>query len=286
MKKDLKILFFGTPEFAEKTLVILKENGFVPSLIITGEDKPEGRKLIITPPPVKNWAILNNIPFIQPKKLRDDSVLENIKSFGEFDISIVASYGKIIPKNILEIPKQGNLNIHPSLLPKLRGPSPIQSAILEENETGVSIILLDEFMDHGPILAQEKTDINWPPYANVLEEKLVIQGANLLAKIIPEFTEGKIIPKEQNHEMATFCKKIDKNDALLDLNDNPEKNLRKIRAFCNWPKAYFFFEHKNQKIRIIVKEAELKNDELLITKVIPEGKKEMSFEDFKRGFKN
>lgn len=284
-KSDLKILFFGTPEFAETTLEILKSRGFLPTLIVTGEDKPFGRKLILTPPPVKTWAVKNNIPFIQPKTLKSEEIVREIKSFGDFDISIVASYGKIIPKSILDIPKKGNLNIHPSLLPRLRGPSPIQSAILTENSTGVSIILLDEEMDHGPILIQEKTEINWPPYADILEEKMAIQGANLLSKIIIDYVDGKIIPKEQDHSMATFCKKIKKEDGYIDLNESPEKNLRKIRGYRGSINTYCFFEQNNNKIRLIIREAEIIDGKLEITKVIPEGKKEMSFDDFKRGFR-
>lgn len=281
MQQKLKIIFFGTPKFAKTVLEKMKESGFLPSLIITQEDKPVGRKLVITPPEVKIFAQENNIPFLQPKSLKDETFLNEIKSFGTFDIGIVCSYGKIIPENILKMSKNGNLNIHTSLLPKLRGPSPIQSAILSENETGITIMLLDELMDHGPILAQEKIDIYWPPYEEDLEDVLSKKGSSMLCDVIMKFLDGKIEIKEQDHSKATFCKKIQKEDALLDLNDDPNLNLRKIRAYHRWPKAYFFQKDKKGKeIRIIVSRADVAEDKLVIEKIIPEGKKEMLYKDF------
>jgi methionyl-tRNA formyltransferase len=281
MQQKLKIIFFGTPKFAKTVLEKMKESGFLPSLIVTQEDKPVGRKLIIIPPEVKVFAQENNIPFLQPKSLKDENFLNEIKSFGTFDIGIVCSYGKIIPENILKLSKNGNLNIHTSLLPKLRGPSPIQSAILSENETGITIMLLDELMDHGPILAQEKIDIYWPPYEEDLEDALSKKGSSMLCDVIMKFLDGKIEIKEQDHSKATFCKKIQKEDALLDLNDDPNLNLRKIRAYHRWPKAYFFQKDKKGKeIRIIVSRADVVEDKLVIEKIIPEGKKEMLYKDF------
>ncbi len=281
MENKPKIIFFGTPEFAVTALIEMKKNGYRPSLIITQEDKPVGRKLIITPTPVKVFAMENNIPFMEPKSLKDENVLNEIKSFGPFDLGIICSYGKIIPKNILDLSAKGNLNIHPSLLPKLRGPSPIQSSILFEDQTGVSIMLVDELLDHGPVLMQEKIDITWPPYEEELDKILAEKGADMLCQTIPKWLLGQIEVKEQDHQKATFCKKINKEDALLDLNDKADINLRKIRAYHRWPKAYFFIKDKNQKdIRIIVTKADIKDGFLQIEKVIPEGKKEINYKDF------
>jgi methionyl-tRNA formyltransferase len=284
--KNIKIIFFGTPDFSKNILEKLKENGFLPSLIVTSKDKPVGRKLVITPPPVKVFALENKINLLQPDTLKDERIYEEIKSYSKegFDLGIVVSYGKIIPKNILDLPKYGILNIHPSLLPRLRDASPIESAILKENETGVSVMVLDEQMDHGPVLAQEKVQILWPPYASDLESLLAEKGGALLCRLIPDWINGNIKAIEQDHSGATFCSKIKKEDALLNLEDKPEENLRKIRAYYIWPKAYFFENTKTGKIRVIVKEAIIKDGSLLITKVIPEGRKEMSFEDFKNGF--
>ena len=284
MKNNLTWAFFGTDEFSTMVLDELKSQGFVPNLIITTEDKPKGRKLLLTPPEAKVWADKENINYLQLKTLRNEESFNAIKSsFKEgFDLFVVASYGKIIPQNILDIPKFKTLNIHPSLLPKLRGPSPIASSILSEDETGVSIMRLDSEMDHGPILAQEKIDIDWPPYADEIEKISAKVGADMLAKIIPEWINGNVKEVEQNHNEATFCSKIQKSDGEIDLNDNPEKNLRKIRAYNIWPNAFFFETTGDKKTRIIVKKAHIENGELVLDRIIPEGKKEMSYEDFLR----
>ncbi len=282
-------IFFGTSRFSVLVLEELKTAGFLPSLVITVPDKPKGRKLILTPPETKVWAEKNSVPCIQPQSLREEknpSIVEKIKSYSQsgFDFAIVASYGKIIPQNILDIPRAGCLNVHPSLLPKLRGASPLQSAILTENETGVTIMRLDADMDHGPIVAQEKVEIeNWPPYESDLEELLGHTGGKLLAEKLPEWLAGKITEMEQNHDLATFCKKIEKEDGLLNLEADAETNLRKIRAYHIWPGAYFFTERSDKKIRVIVKRASILDNKLVLEKVLPEGKKEISYADFQRG---
>jgi len=274
--------FFGTSRFSVLVLDELKSAGFLPSLIVTAEDKPKGRRLILTPPEVKIWAEENNIPYIQPKTLRTREVAELIKSFATegFDFFAVASYGKILPKEILDIPKKGVLNVHPSLLPKFRGPSPIQSAILSENETGVTIIKLDEQVDHGPILAQIKVSVpEWPPYEEDLENILGKEGGKLLAEILPDYMLGKTAEKEQDHSIATFSRKIEKSDGEINLSDDAETNLRKILAYHAWPGAYFFHGGK----RIIVKRAHIENGKLVFEQVVPEGRKEMPYQDFLKG---
>ncbi len=281
MKQNIKWVFFGTSEFSVIVLEELKAKGFTPEAIVTVEDKPSGRKLALTPPPVKVWAEKNRIPLFQFKTLKTKETEDALKSLGA-DVFVVASYGKLIPKNILDIPKYKTLNIHPSLLPKLRGPSPIQTAILEQNETGVTIIRLDTEMDHGPILTQKKIEIEWPPYADELERQLAKVGAEMLVDILPDLTLGKAKEVEQKHAEATFTKKIEKSDAELDLETSPEINLRKIRAFNVWPQAYFFLNER----RIIIKKAKISEGKLILEKVIPEGKKEMNYEDFLRGQKN
>ena len=288
MKNNLTWAFFGTDEFSTMVLDELKSQGFVPNLIITTEDKPKGRKLLLTPPEAKVWADKENVNCLQLKTLRNEESFNAIKSSIKegFDLFVVASYGKIIPQNILDIPKFKTLNIHPSLLPKLRGPSPIASSILSEDETGVSIMRLDSEMDHGPILAQEKIDINWPPYADELEKISAKVGADMLAKIIPEWINGNVKEFEQNHNEATFCSKIQKSDGEIDLNDNPEKNLKKIRAYNIWPNAFFFETTGDKKTRIIVKKAHIENGELVLDRIIPEGKKEMDYKDYLRGQRN
>ena len=176
MKKEnekLNIVFFGTPKFSVQIMEKLKGNDLTPSLLITTPNKPKGRKLILTPPETKIWAEENKIKVLQPTKLKDPEFLKEM-SANNWDLFIVASYGKIIPKEILDMPKYGTINVHPSLLPRLRGASPMQSAILSEDKTGVTIMLMDEEMDHGPILIQKDLEIdNWPPNIEELEEKLI-----------------------------------------------------------------------------------------------------------------
>jgi methionyl-tRNA formyltransferase len=282
---NFKWAFFGTSKFSVIVLEELKKRGYSPSLIITSEDKPKGRKLSLTPSDVKVWAKGNSVAFIEPKSLKTDDVLDSIKNFlpDGFDFFVVASYGKIIPKNILDIPRSGTLNVHPSLLPKLRGASPIQNAILRETETGVTIILLDEQMDHGPIITQKKLPpFQEIPYEADLENTLAILGGNLLADVIPDWIQGKLETKEQNHAKATLCKKIEKEDAQLNLDDSAELNLRIIRAYHIWPGAYYFLERGNKKTRIIIKRAHIEDNKLIIDRIIPEGKKEMNYVDFMR----
>lgn len=284
-EENLKIVFFGTSNFSVLVLEELKKEKIIPSLIITVPDKPKGRKLVITPSETKVWAEKNKIECIHPEKL-DSSVEKKLINEG-FNFFVIASYGKIIPKSILNIPKFETLNVHPSLLPKLRGASPIKSAILEdEKNTGVTIMLVDEEMDHGSIVAQKNVIIaDWPPKSLELEKILAKEGGKLLAKTIPSWIYDEVKPKEQKHELATYSKKIKKEDALINFDDDPYLNYRKIQAFDDNPRAYFFVKKNNQNMRVIITDAEFKDEKLKILKVIPEGKKEISYEEFQKGLR-
>lgn len=292
--------FWGSSRFSVLCLDELKAHGLTPALIITTPDQPTGRGLKLTPTPVKVWATENNITCLTPDKLDTDFTAE-LKKYG-IPLFLVASYGKIIPQLILDLPKNGTLNIHPSLLPKYRGSSPLQEQILNnEKEVGVTIIKLDEKMDHGPIVAQETLNIeNWPVKFEELETITARAGTKLFAENLSSYLEGKIIPKEQNHNEATFTKKVEKVDGLIDIvNGDPYKKFLKIQAYSVWPQAYFFVEKKNnltptlpstdgrgpERIRVIVKEAKYADGKLEILKVLPEGKKEMNYSDFLRGLK-
>ncbi|OGG47002.1 methionyl-tRNA formyltransferase [Candidatus Kaiserbacteria bacterium RIFCSPHIGHO2_01_FULL_49_13] len=280
----IPFVFFGTPHFAVFVLEELDAAGFKPSLIVTAPDKPQGRKLVITPPPVKRWAIERNISILQPEKL-DSSFLYKLRTT-DYGLFTVAAYGKILPKALLDIPKHGVLNVHPSLLPRLRGASPVRSAILEdERATGVSIMLMDEKMDHGPIVAQATIELEpseWPPKARIFEELMAREGGKLLAEVMPEWIAGNITPEPQDDSKATFCKKITKEDGLIDLSGDPYKNFLKIRGYDGWPGAYFFAERSNKKIRVKINDAEFSNGRLTLKRVTPEGKKEMGYEAFLR----
>lgn len=267
----IKLAFFGTDEFAVTVLEELKAKNLLPALIVTTPDKPQGRRLILTPPPVRVWAEVNKIETTtNPAELEANS----------YQLSIVASYGKIIKKEILSLPQFGTLNIHPSLLPQYRGPTPIQTAILNgDKETGVSIILLDEQVDHGPILAQERIKLGTQNYPE-LRDELAKLGARILAELIPKWLNKEIEARGQDHNQATFTKKIEKSDGEIKLTDKAEINFRKFRAYMPWPGIYFF-DKNNKRIKII--EASLENSVLKIKKVIPEGKSEMTWEDWERG---
>lgn len=276
MKNNIKFVFFGTGDFAVKVLEILCQNGFVPELVVTTPDKPKGRKMELQPSPVKQWAEKNNKIAVQPKKLMD--VHDILVAY--HDLFIVADYGKIIPIEILNIPKYGALNVHPSLLPKFRGPSPVQSFILSgEEETGATIILMDQDIDHGPIIAKSEIRSAKSETYKELEDKLAVLGGELLVKAIPDWLEGKIKAEEQNHSQATFTKKITKEEGLIDLNEPPEVVVRKVRALTPWPGVYTFINNK----RLIITKVELTGSGLKIQRVKPEGKNEMPYEDFLRG---
>lgn len=274
--KNLKFVFFGTPDLAVYVLEELAEAGYLPSLVITSPNLKIGRGNNYDSTPVKKWAETHKISVLQPTVI-DESFI-NLLQENKYDIFILAAYGKILPKKILSIPKHGILNIHPSMLPRLRGPSPVRSAILNnERDTGTTVIVLDEKMDHGPIVAEESIEIkdtDWPPLLPVLEEKLFRKGGKLLVKVIEDYIKGKITPKPQDESKATYCEKIKKEDGLVDLlNDSPKEIYVKYCAFYGWPGIYFI---KNNK-RIKITKARLENNKFVIEKIIPEGKKETDY---------
>ena len=285
MDGTIRFAFFGTPQIGVWVLDELEKEGFTPSLVVTNPDAPKGRKLTLTPSPVSLWARERNIETLKPASLKHEEVITALKD-AACDLYIVAAYGKMIPREILALPKYKVLNMHPSLLPKLRGASPIRSAILENmNPTGVSIMVLTEGMDEGPIVAQKEVAIReeeWPLRGRELDELLAKKGGALLAQILPSWIEGTSEAKEQDHSQATYSTKITKDMGLIDLSSDPYENLLKIRAFDGWPGAYFFHQKNGQRIRVKIIDAEIKDGELRITRVVPEGKKEMGFEEFLR----
>jgi methionyl-tRNA formyltransferase len=285
--REMRLVFFGTSDFAVGVLEELKKGGIIPALVVTSPDRPKGRGLKITAPPVKMWAEENGIALTQPENPNEGDFIAELQNT-RWHLFVVAAYGTVLSKEIIDIPKHGTLNVHPSLLPKLRGASPIQSAILrdEKDAVGVTIMLADEKLDHGPIIAQASVEIeNWPPRASVLERLLVHEGGKLLSEVIPLWIHGKITPEEQEHTKATYSKKIAKEDGLIDLNDNPYENFKKIQAFDSWPGTYFFAGKGEKKIRLKIIDAEFKGGALTVKKVIPEGKRDMQYADFLKGLK-
>lgn len=280
---EIKIVYFGTPEFSAYILEKLIEfcDGVIEGLpklyhiqaVITRADKPVGRKQLMNQSPAAIVAHKYQIPILKPKKLDEDFINSHL-SLLTCDLFIVASYGKIIPQNLLDIPKLGSLNVHPSLLPKYRGASPIQAAILNgEKKTGITIMLMDAEMDHGPILSTKEISLSEQETYQTLSTKMSQAGSDLLLETIVRFLEGKITPQSQNHTKATFTKLIKKEDGYFDISNPPTPEIldRMIRAYYPWPGVWTKWNNK-------------------IIKFYPgnliqmEGKKIMSKKDFLNGY--
>ncbi len=280
--EKIRCIFFGTPELVVSILEELKSAGMAPALVVTSPDKPQGRGLALTPPPAKIWAEQNNIPVLQPLKL--DSEFCRQLLLVNCDLFIVVAYGKILPQEVIDIPKYGTFNIHYSLLPKYRGATPVESVILNrDQETGVTIQKMVFELDAGPIVAEEKISVGENETSPELRNRLNDIGKKMLVAIIPKIIDGTAIYREQNHAEATRTKKINKEDGLIDTNDPPEKNYRKYLAYYGWPGVYFFTKKKGGETRVVIKNAEFVNGEFKIKRVLPEGKKEMDYRDFLRG---
>jgi methionyl-tRNA formyltransferase len=261
-------------------LEALKATGHLPALIVAGLDSIDSRKKQVIFPPEKSWGIAHNISVVQPKQIDADFIATLNKE--QWDVFIVASYGKLLPKAVLEIPTHGVLNIHPSLLPHLRGPSPIRSTILaNERETGISVMLLDKQMDHGPLIAQKKVAVaDWPMRGSELDDLLAREGGALLAEYLPKWIAGEVKAHEQSHNLATYCEIFKKEDGLIDLNADAYANLLKIRAYEGWPGTYTYIDKNGQPMRIKILDAHIESGSLVIDRVIPEGKRIMSYEEF------
>ena len=306
MENKAKIIFFGTPEFAVPTLKALHQEGYNIVLVVTQPDKPVGRKGILTPPPVKVLTKELGLEVCQ----RFDNLKLKTKSLKP-DLGVVVAYGEIIPKDILDLFPLGILNIHPSLLPKYRGPSPIQATILNgDKETGVSIIKLDEKMDHGAKLKTQNLKLKTDDTYVSLSQRLAMAGAQLLIDILPDYLVGKIKPVPQDDARATFTKIITKEDGRINWQKSAEEIERQIRAYAPWPGCFSEFVVNGKKINVKIIEAihelPLQDDNqtnigqfsiqngqlfvqcghgaLLIEKIQPEGKKEMTAKEFINGY--
>ncbi len=279
----MKYIFFGTPSEATIVLDALSSAGHLPSLVITAPDRPAGRGLMIKESSTAIWAKSKNIEVYKPESLKNNGVKSYIEKFSP-EIAIVFAYGKIIPQSILDFPTFGTLNIHPSLLPFYRGPSPVESAILAgDKETGVSIMRLDSEMDHGPILIQSKfpatDDSGQIISSDLLLKKLIEIGSERLVEILPDYLAGKIESIPQDHSIATYTKKISKADGEINPSDDPAELYRKYCAFSNWPGIFYFEENNGKKIRINIKKARLENNKFIIERIVPEGKNEVDYKN-------
>ncbi len=275
-------VFFGTPREAVLVLDALERAGFLPALVVTQPDRPKGRGMKLAASPVKEWARERRIAVLQPASLKDPAQEERAAlSRTSWEFFVVAAYGLIIPQWLLDIPRAGALNVHPSLLPRYRGPSPIQSQLrADDRACGVSIIAMDAQMDHGPIVAQKSVPPPaWPLPAPRLGEILWREGGALLAATLPRWLSGDIAPLPQDHARATYTRKLKKEDGLIDLAGDPYQNYLKYCALQPWPGVYFLHRPPHgAPQRIKITDAHFAHDAFIPRIVVPEGKKPLPYE--------
>ena len=295
--KNKNVVFMGTPDFAVPVLKMLIEKTNV-IMVVTKPDKRVGRNKELTFSPVKKVALENNIPVFQPIKIKND--YEKLTE-GKIDLIVTCAYGQIIPKEVLNLPKYGCINVHASILPKYRGSAPIQWAIINgDKETGVTIMYMDEGMDTGDIISISKMAITSYDNVGTMHDKLSILGAQALEKELKSIFDGSAIRIKQGNAW-TLAPMIKREDEHLNFNDYGENIINRIRAFNPWPLANILIDDK--EIKII--EAEFKNEKIdkvgniiidkekmgiscldgivYLKKVKPFGKKEMSIESFLNG---
>ena len=297
----MKIIFMGTPEFAVPSLAALIQAGHEVTAVFTRKDKPVGRKQILTAPPVKVLAVEKGIPVFQPDTLRGTEMEETI-SHMEPDVIVVAAYGKILPKNILDLPRLGCVNVHASLLPKYRGAAPIQQAILDgEAVTGVTTMMMAEGLDTGDILLSEQTEIDPDETSAELTVRLSKIGARLIVKTLAALEAGTVTPVAQNDAESSYASMLTKKRSPIDWNRTALQIHNQVRGLFPWPGASTVFEGKKLKIHRtrlagteigipgqILSGKEFKvvcggGTALELLEVQPEGGKKMKGSDFLRG---
>lgn len=231
----MRLIFMGSPQFAVHPLEALAAAGHEIAAVITQPDRPAGRERRLTAPPVKLAALALGLPVLQPETLRDPAVVAQLAALAP-EAGVVAAYGEILRKAVLAIPPLGYLNVHPSLLPLHRGPTPVAGAILAgEAETGVSIMRLDPGMDSGPILAQAVVPLPRDARAGPLTDELFRLGARLLAEVLPRYARGEVLPQEQDHSRATLTRLLKKEDGGADWGLPALVIERMVRAYDPWP---------------------------------------------------
>ena len=274
-RSEHRFAYFGTPGVASETLAALIESGFVPSVVVTSPDAPRGRGLVLTPSETKALALAHDIPILTPEKL-DAAAIEAITAY-ECEYALVVAYGKIFPETLIRTFPKGVINVHYSLLPKYRGATPLETALLSgDMMTGVSLQKMVKELDAGDILAQEATEIAPGETARELRPRLIEIGAALLVETLPAYLSGDSIPVPQEHARATRAGKLKKEDGLLSLDAPAEENWYKYRAYADTIGTYFFENGK----RVKVVKASLADGAFVIERVIPEGKREMAYAEF------
>lgn len=238
----------GTPRFAVPSLEVLVKEGYEVVAVYTQPDRRAGRGQRTVSPPVKELALSLGLEVVQPESLKDAEAVERLKGFKP-DLIVVAAFGKILPREVLVIPRFGCLNVHPSLLPRHRGPSPVAAAILSGDAvTGVTIMLLDEGVDSGPIISQREVPILEDDTTESLTSRLAVVGAQLLIETIPLWVEGRIVPKAQDESKASYSSVLDKGVGEINWHLSATELWRRIRAFHPWPGSYTWWQGKRLKI--------------------------------------
>lgn len=233
-----KIVFMGTPDFSVPVLRRLIDDGYNVIAAVTQPDRPVGRKRVLTPPPVKAEALNHGIPVYQPEKIRQQEELDKILAL-EPDLIVTAAFGQILPKQLLEAPKYGCINVHASLLPELRGGAPIHYAIIQGKEkTGISIMYMVEKLDAGDILTQIEVPVTETDTVGTLHDKMSTAGADLLSETIPKLLKGELTPVPQNDEEATFAWNIKREQEKIDWTKPGDQIYNHIRGMNPWPVAY------------------------------------------------
>ena len=295
-----RIVFMGTPDFAVPTLEVLIDYHEVIG-VVTQPDRPAGRNQQLRQSPIKEVAVSAGIPVFQPQKLRRDEAIEELRQW-EADVFVVAAFGQILPQSVLDMPKQGSINVHASLLPRWRGAAPIHASIRAgDDETGITIMLMDAGLDTGPMLTQRAISIEADDTGQSMHDKLAQLGADLLIETLPKYLAGEIQPQTQDDDLATYAPQIQKSEGEIDWSQPAEAIERLVRAFTPWPGTYTSWNGKQLKIhsgtdaegsaeigKVIEKHGQIAigtGDGLYYPDVIQlEGKKRTSVDDFVRGY--
>ncbi len=297
-----RVVFMGTPDFAVPSLNALVKSGY-DVFVVTQPDKPVGRKRTLTPPPVKEAALFAGLTVLQPTRVRNQEAVAELMDFKP-DVLVTAAYGQLLPKQVLDIPRIGSLNVHASLLPKWRGAAPIHRALLAgDRETGITIMEMVKALDAGPIVGIEKTPILDSDDVGTLHDRLAEIGANLLTHLLPDYLRGEIPTLEQDELGVTYAERIIREDEFLDFGLDVVKVFNHVRGLSPWPGAtakygeHFMKLWKAQvyddKITGAIGQVEqaqtndivvqCKNGRLQLLEVQPSGKRKMSADEWYRG---
>lgn len=297
----MNVIYMGTPDFAVPALEMLAKSSHTVTAVFTQPDKPQGRKMIMTPPDVKVCAEKLGIPVYQPQSMKSKEALEIINKYNP-DVIVVAAYGKLLPKSVLDAPKYGCVNIHGSLLPKYRGAAPIQQSVLNGDKiTGVTTMLMDVGLDTGDILLTTETKIGENETSGELFDRLAVMGGDLILETLTALENGSVTPKKQDESKATHTSKISKALCPIDFSKSAQEVHNQVRGLSPWPVATTKISGKNVKIHstrlvnkggrageiISVKPLVIACGEnsVEIAEIQPEGKKRMSGDAFVAGYR-